>query len=353
MIFSAHIDKISAFKPFLIWISFCAISLLLSACATQPITSTAQLEAYPNAITVPYRISEAGHLIIDIAVNGHPAKPFIIDSGANITAVYEAHVSSLDLSDSGNSTSVSGLVATAVRPLAEDLELKIGTRNFERDRVVVLKNPVIPTDVVGLLGVDILGEYAMLFNKTDMTASLISSQDLNRGKFSGWRSIPLRHRVGSFPDKGLYFATIFLEGSPAPVLIDTGSDLNFVNWELASKDEEFEKLHRSLRKAMKLYGAIDSVPLRMQGRFFDVRLGKQRWDSVDVVVLEFNALSNIAPVDKPMMLAGVNMFSSNTFVFDFGGDRIYVQPGEGDVNEEPKFEEQSEDHLEPIWGDIN
>jgi len=91
----------------------------------------------------------------------------------------------------------------------------------------------------------------------------------------------------------------------------------------------------------------------MQGRFFDVRLGKQRWDSVDVVVLEFNALSNIAPVDKPMMLAGVNMFSSNTFVFDFGGDRIYVQPGEGDVNEEPKFEEQSEDHLEPIWGDIN
>ena len=52
-----------------------------------------------------------------------------------------------------------------------------------------------------------------------------------------------------------------------------------------------------------------------------------------------------------MMLAGAGMFSPKTFAFDFGGNAIYIHRGK--LEDKPKFEEQSEDHLEPIWEDVN
>ena len=162
------------------------------------------------------------------------------------------------------------------------------------------------------------------FNKADLTASFIPSSQISRDNFSGWRRIHLRNHIEFFPDNGLYFANIFLKGESTPVLIDTGSELNFVNWELASEDEEIAKLRRRLRKAVELQGAIDSAPLQMRAVYYDVSLGNQFWPEVDVVILEFDTLNEIAPVDEPMMLAGAGMFSPKTFAFDFGGNAIYI-----------------------------
>jgi len=297
-----------------------------------PVTAPAQFKALPNAITLPYRISDAGHLIIDVAVNGQPAKPFIIDSGANGSAIYERYTNDFGLSPSGNFASVSGIVATAIRPTAEDLTLQIGPKIFQRDRLVILETPPSTNGVVGLLGVDVLADYAVVFNKADLTASFIPSAQISRDNFSGWRRIPLRNRVSGFPDKGLYFATVQLKNHSAPVLIDTGSELNFINWELAKEDEEIAKLHRRLRKLVALQGAIDSAPLRMRAIYYDVHLGSQSWPEVDVVILEFDTLNEIAPVDRAMMLAGAGLFSSSTFAFDFGGNAIYIhEPTEKDV----------------------
>jgi len=324
------LNKIS--RAFLPRVFLFVFAVGLQACATGPITPPTQLEAHPQAITIPYRISEAGHIIIDMSVNGHAAKPFIIDSGANTTAVYENHLNNFGLTPSGRFSTVSGLVATALRPIADNVELQIGSKSFQRDKIVILETPPVDTGAVGLLGVDVLGDYAVVFNKERLTATLIPSAQVDRDNFSGWRRIHLRNHIGFFPDKGLYFATIFIEGETTPVLVDTGSELNFVNWELASEDEEIAKLRKRLRKAVELQGAIDQISLEMRAVYYDVRLGNQWWPEVDVVILEFDTLNEIAPVDEPMMLAGADMFSPKTFAFDFGGNAIYIhEPTEKDA----------------------
>jgi len=313
-----------AFKTCVLAILACVLSVFLSACATTSITPPSQIESHPRAITIPYKVSEAGHLIIDVAVNGRTARPFIIDSGANASAVYEDYTTEFGLEPTGKTTSVSGLVATALRPLSGSAALQIGSQTFQRDRIIILETPPNSNDVVGLLGVDVLSDYTVLFNKETAKATFIPSTDIDRKAFAGWHRIALRNHVGDFPDKGLYFATIQLKGWPAPVLIDTGSSINFVNWELATKDEAVAKLQRYLRKSIQLQGAIDDVPLRRSAIFYDVQLGTKQWPEVDVVILEFDTLNEIAPVDRPMMLAGVNFFSPSTFAFDFGDNAIYI-----------------------------
>jgi len=152
-----------AFKTSVLTILACVLSVFLSACATGPITLPTQLEAHPQAITIPYRISEAGLIIVDMSVNGHAAKPFIIDSGANATAIYESHLKSFGVTSSGKFSSVSGLVATAIRPVAENVDLQIGSKNFRQRKIVILETPVTETEAVGLIGVDVLGDYAVVF----------------------------------------------------------------------------------------------------------------------------------------------------------------------------------------------
>jgi len=60
----------------------------LNACVSVEVAPAAQIENLPSSFTVPYRISDAGHLIVDISVNEHPSQPFIIDTGANVSAIY-------------------------------------------------------------------------------------------------------------------------------------------------------------------------------------------------------------------------------------------------------------------------
>jgi len=323
MISPYHITLGPAFKSFGLSVLLFIFTALLSGCAATRLAPPSQFEANPNALTVPYQISEAGLM------------------------------EEFGLVRAGKSVDVKGLVASAVRPLAEDVAIDIGAKRFQRGQVVILDNPSSHPGVVGLLGVDALGDYTVLFNKTKGEqagrASFIPSAKFKSKSLRGWRKISLRNQVGSFPDNSLYFATIYLKGRPAPVLIDTGSELNFVNWELAVQDEKIEKLRRSLRKTIKLQGINESIPLRMSARLHDVHLGRKSWPYVDVTVLEFDSLNAIAPVDRPMMLAGANMFTSSTFAFDFADNALYIYTDEPDEINGLRDDEIENPH-ESIWG---
>jgi len=311
------------FSLFRLWVAF--MTLMLAACATRPIAPVGDFETLPDAFTVPYKISTAGHLMVDISVNGGPAQPFIIDTGANTSAIYEENIPALNLAPSDNSVAVNGLVSTDLRPKLQNIVFQIGPKTFRPDQIVALGTPTLDNEAIGLLGVDLLSSYTAIFNKDALTVTFVPSQNTSSKTFSGWRKITLRNRVRSYPDNGLYFAQVGLKGSKIPVLIDTGSDLNIVNWPLAMLDDEIRKYQKQIRENMQFQGAIETAPLRVQTIFFDVVLGNQTWPEVDVVVMDFDTFTTIAPVDEPFMIAGATMFNGSTFAFDFEGNRVYIR----------------------------
>ena len=298
----------------------------LNACASVEVAPVTQIENLPGSFTVPYHISDAGHLIVDISINGRPAQPFIVDTGANVSAIYAAQAEAMELVKAENGVVVNGLVSTNIRPNLEAVVFKIGPKWFLPSSVILLEEPIIKNDAIGLLGLDVLSTYTVLFNRTTMMASFIQSEEVNADTFAGWKKISLQNKVDSFPDNGLYFAQVILKDKPVPVLIDTGSDLNLVNWPLATLDEVFEKVQRRLQAEMRLQGANESTSLQMRTIFFDVALGKQNWPEVDVVIMNFDTFTKIAPVDRPFMIAGAPMFTPSTFAFDFAGNRLYIYP---------------------------
>lgn len=300
-----------------------ALAFLSAACTTRPASSPSLIANLPGAVTAPYRISPAGNYVIDVSVNGQAALPFVIDTAAAASSIYQTHAATLGLPESQQSVLVQGFLALDERPSVSNVDLQISGRTFNLDQVPLLDTPPGSHDGAGLLGADILGDHALLLNKNTMMATLVPSEHLPRNAFSGWRKIKLSQSFGTYEDKGLHFAEIPHDDEDIPVLIDTGSNLNVINWHLAALDDRMRKVRSRVRNAQ-IHGVIDTAPLRIQTVFHDLELGNQSWPIIDVVVMDFD-FDSTAPIDQPMMVAGVKLFTPWTVAFDLGGDAIYIQ----------------------------
>ena len=91
-------------------------------------------------------------------------------------------------------------------------------------------------------------------------------------------------------------------------------------------DESIRKIERDMIRNGTLQGALDNTAVTTATTFYDLTLGRQHWDEINVVVMGLNALETVAPVDKPMMVAGSGVFAPHTIAFDLTGLNLYMRP---------------------------
>jgi len=317
------------------WVLISLWGMWLTACATAAIAPAMQVQALPEAITVPYRISSEGRFIVDVAVNDSGSLPFALDTGATVSTIYDDTSKTIGLNVSDDTILIRGLIASGRRPAIKNVAFQIGSKSFPLKHIALLEVPKINDEAAGLLGTDILGDHTALFNKDTMIATFVPSKYIEPKTFQGWRRIKLKTQIDSYPNSRLHFTEVTLDRTTANVLIDTGANSNFINWRLATLDKSIRQMERTLRKEGRLQGALDSTALKTQTTFYDLSLGEHYWKDVTVIVRELNTLSNIAPVDEPIMIAGANMFSPRTVAFDLGGNTIYIRPNPDDPRPPP------------------
>lgn len=318
-------------RGLILWLFMSVISLSLIGCSTTAVSPEVTVEAHPDAITMPYRISSAGRILLDISVNENEPQAFVLDTGANVSVIYDSYSEAIGLSPKGETVLIRGLVAVGRRPVLQNVNFEIGGKSFQPDRVAVLETPATTDESIGLLGTDILSDYVAIFNKDTMTATLLPSDVVSSKLFSGWRHMPLEGQTKGKENVGLHFAETVFGKKRIPVLIDTGSNSNFINWRLATLDRSVKRLERHLRNKGHLQGALETTPLKMNTKLFSLTIGQKFWPEVDVTVIELDQLSTVAPVERPMMIAGASMFTPSSLAFDFGGDQIYVRPNKGEI----------------------
>ena len=303
-----------------------AMSSVLAGCVTSRAAPVSNIEAMPGTISVPYRISSSGRILIDVSINGGAARPLSVDTGASISVLYSDYAQAAQIDVSARTLFVRGLVGQGDRPIIEDAVFQIGAKDFALDRVVMLETPRIKDEAVGLLGGDILGTHVALFNRETLTATFVPRENMTREAFAGWNRIPLRTLTDSRANTRLYFANTVYDRQDVPVLIDTGSNLNFINWKLATLDTEIGKLERNMIRNGTLQGALDTTSASIETVFKDLKLGRQTWDEIPVIVMGLNALETVAPVDEPMMVIGADVFAPLTLAFDLEGFSLFIHP---------------------------
>jgi clan AA aspartic protease (TIGR02281 family) len=175
-------------------------------------------------LVIPTAADRSGRILARVMVNGRGPYRFMVDTGANRTALAASMLSELGISvDKDKSMTVLGINGSVVAPSVHVDTLEAGALHMSDLQVPVLAGPLL-ADIDGILGIDALE------NKT-MTANFLRDRFSLTGSLGG---VPIGDVVipGRLISQHLLEVDCRISGVKAKAIIDTGSARTLANWAL-------------------------------------------------------------------------------------------------------------------------
>ncbi len=304
--------------------------IALTGCATTPATPTEALAPIKGAVTLPYVRAEGDQFMVDVEVNGEGPFPFIIDTGATATAIYEDLAALLGISDGpGRETLVRGLIQSQTVNMYELDTLSVGDAiNAASPNVIVLPKPERSAQAKGIIGMDHLINTALVFDLSTQTVTFVPGKAFTPDSFRGWKEAPIDALPGASALYGLHFGEIGFDEGPAPALIDTGSEITVLNWQAAEQMRSVQAMLAATARKTVVEGVAGQSRPRMALGVEGLKMGQRRWPIHSVLVLTLEPLSVIGAEDGPFIIVGTDLLAQTSFAIDFHRDMIYFRPPE-------------------------
>ena len=308
------------------------IALLLTGCATTPtsVDTLDGLTVQKGVVSIPYSRNNGGLFIVNVELLGTQAN-FLLDTGATRSSIfadfYEKY--SMGAKDEGM-VNVHGLVNSGTRPLTEIPELKLGALGFEKLVVAILPERIDvsygPESVKlsGLLGMDIFKNYS-LYIEPDTSLIHFIPNNLPRPPLSGkWDQVSLFPNPFSEQDRDLHFFDLRVGNILFPAILDSGAEFSLMNWHV-TQIPQIRRLKKRLRKEWEMQGALDKFDPAVKIKVYDMRAGAKFWDKNEFIVMDFDHLEVLGIKDKPIIIAGAQIFEDKRVFMDFEENKIWFE----------------------------
>ncbi len=297
----------------------------VAGCAGTP-TGPNPVAVAPGAVTVvPYDISARGLYQVQVSLNGEGPFDFIVDTGATISCLFESTARQLSVPiDTGETTTVHGIVASAVQPVSSLPRIDVGDITRTDLKVAILEDRKDGNVAAGILGMDVMQNYALVFDSEINTITFYRPDLFDESLFRSWRLMPLQKNPYSNDDFGLYFLNLKLSGYSVPAVFDLGSSLSIVNWD-AAQNPELRRYRRRLRQNWEMEGAVGLFEPTILVRFETVRGTTYSWEGWNVYVTDMETLNIIGTEGRPLMIAGADMFRDTSFAVDFSTESLFIK----------------------------
>jgi predicted aspartyl protease len=298
----------------------------VAASAAQPPPESSSQSQQPSVPTSPEdllfasptRLDHIGRVVAPVMVDGQGPFRFMIDTGANYSAVSPRLAAALGLTASPDaSIQVNGITGTANVPSVPIRELKAGALVLEHARLPVLWAPLMAgTD--GILGIAGL-KHDRLF--VDFRANRVSIAR-SRGAIAPAGFISVR---GKCLSGGLLGVEGRIGGVRMLAIIDTGSERTIGN--MALYDALYSRARDpDLRRIATVYGATAEVGSGEVKLAPTIDLSSLRLTNVTVVYGGFHIFDVWNLADRPAMIVGMDVLGTvDSIGIDFRRCGIYVE----------------------------
>lgn len=298
------------------------IGSILTALTIAAWMTAAPAYAQPTNIVTPFdrgssysttlKADQQGLLSVETYINGRGPFRFIVDTGANRSAISWRVAYLLSLPREGQSQ-VHGVTGARLAILARVDRLKAGAVQFENAVLPILEDDVLD-GADGMLGVEAMDGKRLEVDSQTKTLTVETSAGGPAAR--EWRRIPVQLRFGN-----LAFATGSADGVPLTIIIDTGAERTIVNEALAKavarKTARPEAGSRivSVGKAVSAGGVL---------RLSSVLLGDGvGLEETNVYVGDYHIFKVWGLEDKPAMLMGMDALKTpRAFAIDYGRSEL-------------------------------
>jgi len=277
--------------------------------ATLPSAAAIVEDPAPEFAT-PTTLDRAGRIVAPVEINGRGPFRFILDTGANRSAMSAATADALGLvADEDSKVSVHGITGSAVLPAVTVESFRVGELVFERQRLPVLASAVFG-GVDGILGIDMLQSARVEVDFARDTVTIRRSTGARAP--ADYLVVPARLRHG-----GLLLVAGKVGKVPVKAILDTGAERSLGN--------------EALRKALVLRArdpqesvattVIGATPQLAEGTSFvapAIAIGGARLTNLTVTFSDLHVFKIWSLLDEPALLIGMDLLGTmQHFVVDY------------------------------------
>ena len=282
-------------------------------------------EAKAQTDTVPFRKTERGLLLVDVRINDQGPFPFLIDTGATTSVVFEPLADQLRLTRTRDTFAmVHGIVESGEHPLARLRTLRIGKAQLTDLEAIVLKSPSVQRDWMGIIGLNFLSEFIFVFDNSGQTLTLYKHDDLPQRTFSGWRRLPVYHDTTLKRPFKLLFVPVRVDGKKLDALIDLGSTTLILNWP-GARLIGFERLYRRLEEKWLVEGATGEFRPRTVIKDAEIKIGRLSAEG-SMLIVDTKALRELNRHETPFLILSAGLFGRGSFAVDVATPAFYLKP---------------------------
>lgn len=271
----------------------------------------------PVSTTGPAANDRRGRVVAPVNINGQGPYRFIVDTGANRSALSAALLSELGLEPDGEGEvhSVHGVVNA---PLVPVNLVRYRDLDIPSQRMPVLGDVMLAGEQ-GLLGVDGMAGRRLYLDFERRCVEIGPS----RGPYSnasGWSSVRGELRFGH-----LVVLRARVAGSRVNVLLDTGSDATMATYALRGALSERLRRYRHRTQTV-AYTASEPVTLDHVVHISELRLGHLRISNVAAYVGDFYIFRLWGLDQEPTLLIGMDVLSQmGAIAIDYGNGAVHFR----------------------------
>lgn len=267
-------------------------------------------------MVVPFEINDREHMLVDIEINGGLPTTGVVDTAATFPMVDSrtALRSGIEPPDAtARMVMVLGLNGESLFPVVTLDNVKLGNIRLGEMDAAYTREMVVPGMASNVLPVSAFPGDVLEF---DFHAGLISAYD----------GLPERPRRAFFDwldysvESGLMFVDVRVNGFKGRALIDTGSNLTYVNSTFA--DQAHMRTNREKTRYIQgVTGGNESIRV---ARARSVQLADFEFDSANMYVSDPLLLERLGLQDEPIMVIGLDVLSSFIVQIDRRRNRLVL-----------------------------
>jgi predicted aspartyl protease len=264
---------------------------------------------------VNFRNSGDDRMTVPVRLAGTGPYQFLVDTGANRTAISSAIVAKLNLPH-GNAVTLHSTTGTTTVNTAQVPSLELTQLPQKQIEAAVLEAVNMGAD--GIVGADVLRSQRVQFDFDKKIMSVVPSRTPDFRDEPGTIVIEARRKNGR-----LIVTDAVADGQPLTIVLDTGSDLCVGNQALRDA-----LLRRSLidgRQTVQLQSVTGGVVSGDYMFFRRLEIGGIALDNLAVVFAEVHTFKQLKLESKPTLLLGMNAFRAFKRVsIDFANRKFRV-----------------------------
>jgi len=271
---------------------------------------TATVDEPAPEFATPTTLDRAGRIVAPVEINGRGPFRFILDTGANRSALSAATAEKLGLeADENSRVSVHGITGTAVLPVVDVDTFRAGDLVFERQRLPILPSAVFG-GVDGILGIDVL-HFARV--EVDFERDRVTIRRSSGARApAGYLVVPARLKHG-----GLLLVSGKVGKVPVKAILDTGAERSLGN-EVLRQALFLRERGPTEGVATTVIGATSHLA---EGTSFvapTIAIGGARLSNLTVTFSDLHVFKIWSLLDEPALLIGMDLLGTmQHFVVDY------------------------------------